>query len=86
MEQIPLTDSAIEQFIAQTLVNRTYLHQLTLEQPSKTRAPEPKVIDCLATKTSRYNIDQFYGIVINIGALEVSIAGYRQFQALQRSD
>ena len=85
-EQIPLTDSATEQFIAQTLVNRTYLHQLTLDQPSKTRAPEPKVIDCLATETSRYNTDQFYGIVIDTGASEVSTAGYGQFQALQRSD
>jgi hypothetical protein len=36
--------------------------------------------------TSRYDSRQFYGVMIDIGASKRSIAGYSQFQALQRTN
>jgi hypothetical protein len=38
------------------------------------------------TNTLRYNSEQFYGIIIDTGASKRLIAGYGQFQALQRTD
>jgi hypothetical protein len=54
------------------------MHQLTNRLPFKLIE---EVTNNFTTKglTSKYNSYCFYGIVINIGALKYSIAGYGQF-------
>jgi hypothetical protein len=74
--------------LASNLNNQALIHRLTTRLPS-----EPKdilkndLIDNFTTRnTSRYNSHHFYKVVINTGASKYSTAGYRQFQALQRTN
>ena len=60
------------------------MHQLTNQLPFKLI----KVTNNFATKgpTSKYNSYCFYRIIIDIRASKYSTAGYKQFQALQRTN
>ncbi len=72
------------------LANRAFIHQMTSDIPKATTDTTDTVNDTIgaykATSKSRYNSEQFYGIMIDTGASKHSTAGYGQFQALQRTD
>jgi hypothetical protein len=64
------------------------MHQLITRLPSE---PKDNLTDDLTDNfttrnTSRYDSQHFYGVVIDTGASKYSTAGYRQFQALQRTN
>lgn len=73
--------------VASDLADRSFSHQITQETPGEPTLPQ---IDgdtySVGIGTSRYNSDQFYGIMIDTGASMKSTAGHGQFQALQKMD
>ena len=72
-------------FISIELANKAYIHLLTASELTIKSAMEPYTkTDLFAYNTatataSRYTLMAFIGIIINIGALYKSIAGYSQF-------
>jgi hypothetical protein len=72
--------------ISAVLANKAFGHSLTLEEPTlatnSTLATDPFMYT-LNTSNSRYTLDVFLGIVVDIGASKKSTAGYGQFRALQ---
>ena len=74
------------------LANKAYIHLLTASELTIESAIEPYIeTDPFAYNTAIatalwYTLIAFMGIIINIGTLYKSIAGYGQFQALQAVD
>ena len=70
---------SISRELVVNLANRAIVHTLTAIPIANTTMPIGAFI---ASNFSRYSLDQFYSIIIDIGTLKYSIARYRQFQAL----
>jgi hypothetical protein len=68
------------------LANKAFSHSLTLEDVTKPTLATDPFTYTLNTSSSRYTLDVFLGIVVDIGASKKSTAGYGQFQALQQSN
>ena len=68
------------------LANKAFSHSLTSEDMTDPTPATDPFMYTLNTSNSRYTLDAFLGIVVDIGASKKSTAGYGQFQALQQSN
>ena len=68
------------------LANKAFSHSLTLEDITKPTLATNPFTYTLNTSSSRYTLDVFLGIVVDIGVSKKSTAGYGQFWALQQSN
>ena len=65
-----------------TLANQSFIHTITGKQtPDINPDLDPFAY---TTDAARYNDKEFYGIMINTGALNKSTAGFGQYQAYKR--
>jgi hypothetical protein len=64
------------------LANKAFSYLLILENMTKPTLVIDPFIYILNISNSRYILDVFLGIIIDIGASKKSTAGYGQFQAL----
>jgi len=68
--------------IATTLANKAFGHSVTTIDNIVPLITDQNPFTYNTTmSTSRYTVDKFIGIIINIGASKQSIAGYGQFLA-----
>ena len=61
------------------LANKAFSYLLTLKDITKFTLTTDPFIYILNTPSSRYTLDIFLGIIVNIGASRKSIASYSQF-------
>ena len=66
-------------FINTALANKAFSYLLILKNITKPTLTTNPFIYTLNTSSSRYTLDIFLGIIVNIGASRKSIAGYSQF-------